>query len=77
MEEFNAIVDEFETVVNKLAGWYNYFKEEDLLTPVSSNMNFGEALGKQISSLKADVLLLRCSATIISLNNAAKTLHGD
>lgn len=77
MDEFNKIVEEFETVVNKLAAWYDYFKEEDLLTSVSSNMSFGEALEKQITFLKTDVLLMKCSATIISLNNAAKALHRD
>lgn len=77
MDEFNVIVDEFETVVNKLAAWYNYFKEEDLMAPASSNIDFDATLGKQIASLKTDVLLLKCSATIISLNNAAKALQKD
>ena len=77
MDEFNNIVSEFEAVVDKLAAWYNYYKEEDLLIPVSVNDHFCENLGKQIAHLKTDAMLLKVGSTIIQLNEVAKTFNKD
>ena len=69
MDELVKIVNEFEEVVNKLDGWYNYYKDEDLMRPARPEMDgFGKPLEDQISSLKMDVVLLRMLVPMVKIN---------